>query len=101
MADRAKMAEIRAIEDRYGVAMFGMSLTHLIDTGVQNFTDENVASWLKQIEEQGKENDKNGVTSVLTPSFQIALINCAAEIAKFSIWEIVTYISNYIKIKVK
>ncbi len=34
--------KIRALEDKYGLPLFGMALTHLVDVGVRHLTEENV-----------------------------------------------------------
>ncbi len=82
------MKAIRAIEDKYGLPLFGMALTHLVDVGVRNLNDDTVAECIKQIMADG-EADKG---QFMSPEFQCAIIRCAAELAKLSIWDLFRYI---------
>lgn len=41
---------IQDVEDKYGLYLFRMALTHLIDVGVRNFSSEAVDEMLKQLE---------------------------------------------------
>lgn len=91
---KGKMSEIRAIEDKYGLMIFRMGLTHLIDVGVRNVTDEYVSESITQIEMQGKADEENGITPIMTSEFQCSIVRCSAELAKFSIWELISYIKN-------
>jgi len=92
MKDR--IAVIRALEDKYGMALFRMALSHLIDVGTRHLTDENaVAEDIKQIMAQGEADRANGVHSVMTPEFQCEIIRCAAELAQFSVWTLIAFIS--------
>jgi hypothetical protein len=83
---------VRAIEEKYGLPLFGMALTHLVDVGVRHLTDENVEESVKQILSADKESELKGINSVMTPEFQCAIIRCAAELARHSIWDLFRYI---------
>jgi hypothetical protein len=86
---------IEKIADKYGLMLFHMGLLHMIDNGMRNFTDENVADSLKHIEAQA-EVDKNSVgKQMLTPEIQREIVLCAAELSKFSITELFAYIKKY------
>ncbi len=96
MAKDDVIAEIRAIEDKYGLMLFRMGLTHAMDVGISNFGDENVAECIKQIEERGKDDKANGIIKVMTPAFECAIVRCAAELAKFGIWNLIRYIKKHV-----
>ena len=88
--------EIKRIEDKYGLVTFRMGLTHLIDVGVRHLDDENVAECIQQIKAQCEEDGANGVIKVMSPSFECEIVRCAAELAKFQIWDLIAYIKKYV-----
>jgi hypothetical protein len=93
-----KMNEIRALEDKYGLVLFRMALTHLVDVGHQNLTDENVEECVQQIMVQGEADKAGGKITIMTPEFQCEVLHCAAELTQFSIWELFAYIQKYVVI---
>ena len=96
-----KLKEITAIENKYGLMLFRMGLTHLVDVGVRHLDDETVEDSIKQISAKGEEDKSNGVIQVMTPEFQCDIIRCAAELAKFSIWDLFLYIKECVTIGTK
>ena len=94
----SKTQEISAIENKYGLALFRMGLTHLADVGVRHLTDENVEENIKRIMAKGEEDKANGVITVMTAEFQCEILRCAACLAKFSIWELFSYIKDHVAI---
>jgi hypothetical protein len=93
MTDSLK--DIRALEDKYGLPLFGMALTHLVDVGVRHLTEENVDASVKQIMADNTDDSLR----FMTPEFQCAIVRCAAELAKFSIWDLFGYVKKYLPIK--
>ena len=96
ISGRAK--KIRDIENKYGLILFRMSLTHLVDVGHRNLGDDEVEEGVRQIIAKGKEDEANGVMSVMTPEFQCEILRCSAELGKFSIVELFAYIKKYVHI---
>jgi hypothetical protein len=94
----SKMQEICAIEKKYGLALFRIALTHLVDVGTRHLTDENVDEAIKQIAANDKADKANGVTAIMTAEFQCEIVRCAASLAKFDIWDLFAYIKNYVPI---
>jgi hypothetical protein len=94
-----KTQEISAIENKYGLVLFRMGLTHLVDVGVRHLTDENVKESVRQIAAKSEAEQANGVVSVMTAEFQCQIVRCAAELARFSIWELFAYIKNHVAIE--
>ena len=90
--------KIRAVEDQYGLVLFRMGLTHLADVGVRNLDEEAVEECIQQIMEKVKADSARGVISVMTPEFQCSIVRCAADLAKFSIWDLFAYIKKYVAI---
>ena len=90
--------EIRNLENKYGLMLFRMALTYLVDVGVRHLTDENVEDSIKQIMADGEADKANGGIPIMTPEFQCRIIHCAAELAKFSIWDLFYYIKEYVHI---
>ena len=85
------MKEIRNIEDRYGLTVFGMGLIQLVDVGYNNINDNYVKESIAQITAKGK-------TSIMTPEFQCEIIRCAGELAKFSPMTLFRYIKKHVHI---
>ena len=92
------IAEIRNLEDKYGLIPFRMGLTHLVDVGHRNLTDEDVEEAFRQIIAEGESDNENGIKTFLTPEFKCELVRCAAELAKFSIWDLFAYIKDHVTI---
>jgi len=93
-----KMKEIRDIENKYGLVLFRMGLSHLVDVGHQNLTDENVEAGIEQIMAKEEDDKANGKISVMTPEFQCDIVRCAAELTKFSVWTLFAYIKKYVTV---
>ena len=94
---KAKIKEIRAIEDKYGLMLFRMGLTHLVDTGHSNLLDADViAENIKLIMAKGEEDKANGKIPVMTPEYQCDILRCSAELATFSIWTLFAYIKKHV-----
>ena len=91
-----KMNEIIAVENKYGLVLFRMGLTHLVDVGVRHLTDENVEESFSQIMAEGEANKADGAVAIMTPAFKCEIVRCAAELAKFGIWELFAYIKNHL-----
>ena len=98
MADNVK--EIENLENKYGLVLFRMALTHLVDVGVRHLTDENVEESIKQITAKDEVDKAKGVIPIMTAAFQIEIVRCATELAKFSIWDLFYYIKNHVHISV-
>ncbi|MDR1702580.1 MAG: hypothetical protein LBR56_07375 [Sporomusaceae bacterium] len=92
---KEKMLEIQKLEDKYGLILFRMGLTHLFDCGHRHITEENVEESIEQIIAEGEMNKANGVTSVMTPQFQCGILRCAYDLSKFSILELFAYIKKH------
>ena len=88
--------EIQAIENKYGLVMFRMGLIHLVDVGIRHFNDESIEAAFKKIEADVKEAEKQGHESFMTPEFQRGIVNCAAELAKYSPLELFKYIKKHL-----
>jgi len=91
-----KVKGIIAVENKYGLMMFRMGLTYLIDIGVSNLADDVVEENIRQILAKGEEDKANGTTSHISPEFQCNIIRCAAELSKFSIWTLFSYIKKHL-----
>lgn len=92
-----EMKKIRNIENKYGLVLFRMGLSHLVDVGHRNLTDENIEESVRQIMAQGEEDAANGIP-VMSPEFQCEIVRCAAELARFSIWTLFAYIKKYVDV---
>ena len=97
--DKKITAKIRAVEDKYGLVLFRMGLTYLIDVGARNLTEESAAEIIKEIEMLGKEEEASGKINIMTPEFKCDIVRCAAELAAFSIWDLIKYIKKYVVAK--
>jgi len=91
-------SKFRKIEDRYGSFTFRMSITHLINAGKSNFTDENIIKWLEKIQEQGRTDKENGVFRLMTADYECEIVRCAAELSKLGIWDLLRYIVKHVDV---
>ena len=87
---------IQNIENKYGLVLFRMGLTHLVDIGHRNLGDAEVEAGITQIMAQGAEDKADGKIPIMTPEFQCNILRCSAELARFSIWTLFTYIKEHI-----
>lgn len=97
---KKKMKEICSIENKYGLVLFRTGLSHLVDVGHRNLTDENVEESIQQIMAQGEEDKANGKIPIMTAEFQCEIVRCAAELAQFSIWTLFAYIKKYVEVSI-
>jgi len=97
---KAEIKAINALENKYGLVLFRMALTHLLDVGVRHLTDENVKESVREITAKGEEDKANGVITVMTPEFQCDIVRCAAELARFSIWDLFYYIKKHVTVSI-
>jgi formate dehydrogenase maturation protein FdhE len=87
---------IKNIENRYGLILFRMALSHLVDVGHKHLSDDEVAECIEQIMAQGAQDKAGGKINIMTPEFQCNILRCAAELATFSIWTIFAYIKDHV-----
>lgn len=84
-----KTNEIQAIENKYGMMLFRMAFSHLVDVGHRHMSDpELVAKSCKTIKETTPGN------SIMTADFQCSLMECAAELTQFSIDDLLRYVKT-------
>ena len=94
-----ELKAIGALENKYGLILFRMGLTHLLDVGHRNLDDEAVEDGIKQIMDQGEEDRANGKMSVMTPEFLCNVLRCAAELAQFTPWTLFAYIKKHVVVE--
>jgi hypothetical protein len=92
------LRDIRALEDKYGLALIRMSLSHLMDVGIKHLTDLDIEETEKFIQAYDVMERTNGVLPVMSVDFQCQIIRCAAELAQFSPLTLFMYIKKYIVI---
>ena len=97
-AKNEMMNEIRKIEDKYGLFLFRIALSHLIDVGHRNLDSANVAESMVQIMAQGEADKANGSMQIMSPEFLCEVLCCAAELARFSPWTLLKYIKKHVHI---
>jgi len=93
---KEEMKAIRKLEEKYGLVLFRMGLSHLVDVGHRNLTAENVDENVRQIMAKGEEDKANGKNPIMTPEFQCEILRCAAELSMFSIWTLFAYIKKHV-----
>jgi hypothetical protein len=92
------MKKICDIENKYGLILFRMGLSHLVDVGHRHLDDAFVAESIEQIIAKGEADKAKGVVPVMTPEFQCDIVHCAAELAQFSICNLFAYIKKYVHV---
>ena len=95
---KENIQKIHSIENKYGLVLFRMGLTHLVDVGVRHLNDEAVEDCILQIMEQEKADKAKGSIPVMTPEFRCAIVRCAAELARFGIWTLFAYIKKHVEV---
>lgn len=81
--------KIQAIEDKYGLMILRMALTHLVDVGHRNLQDQvEIKATCKEIRETTSSN------SILSADIQCSLIECAHELTQFSIQNLLRYVKK-------
>jgi len=93
-----KMKDINNLENKYGLVLFRMGLTHLVDVGIRHLNDDNVEESIQRIIAKGEADKANGIVPIMTPEFQCEILRCAAELAKFNIWDLFMYIKKHVTI---
>jgi len=91
--------KIRNIEDKYGLPLFRMGLSHLADVGHSRFDDDAVEEWIRNILAQGEKDRVSGATKIMSPEFKCEIVRCAAELAKFNIWTLFAYIKKHVVVE--
>jgi hypothetical protein len=94
------LKDIRAIEDKYGLVPFRMGLSHLVDVGIRNLTDENIEETFKQIKAKNEADIADGKIPVMTADFQCQIVRCAAELSQFSPCTLFAYIKKYVSVSI-
>jgi hypothetical protein len=94
------LKDIRAIEDKYGLVPFRMGLSHLVDVGIRNLTDENIEEAFEQIRVKDKADIADGKIPVMTADFQCQIIRCASELAKFTPCTLFAYIKKHVEVSI-
>ncbi len=89
---------IGEIEDKYGLVIFRMALSHLMDVGISNFTDENVEAALRQIVVKDEESKSKNLVSIMGVDFQCNIVRCSAELSKYSVWDLFYYVKKHVHI---
>ena len=92
---KGKMKEIRALENKYGLMAFRMSLTHLVDVGHRHFDDDSIEEGFKLILDEEKAEQAGGKKSFMTPDFKREVLRCSVELSKFTILTLFAYIKKY------
>lgn len=84
---------IRNIRSRHEI-MFRMAVSHLMDVGIRNLTEEAVKAICEEIK---KEDDSN---SFMTNDFKCDLVQLAGELAKIDHVHLLVYISRHVSFDV-
>ncbi len=90
--------KIKEVEDKYGLLLFRMGLTHLMDVGIRHLTKEIIISCYEQINKEEEELIANGKHPIMTAEFQIQIIDCAYDLAQFSPWDLLFYVKKDVEI---
>ena len=90
------LKEIQKIREQYQEPFFRMALYHLIGKGTEHFDDETVAATKKFIREKDAELKNEGNIPIMSVAFQESLIDCAAELSKFNITDILRFVKHCI-----
>ena len=90
------MKEIIKIHERHQEPLFRMALYHMIGKGSENFTKEMIEDAKTAVREGDEALKVQGKHSFMTVGFQHAIIDCAAELSKISITDILKFVKHYL-----
>ena len=97
MTDKTEdIQAIRNIENEYGLVLFRMSLSHVMDVGWRNLDNETVEEGIRRITAQGEKDNAEGKIPIMTPEFQCEILRCAASLTQFNIWTLFAYIKEHV-----
>lgn len=85
---------LNSIVSNYGEFIFRLGISHMIDVGIRNLTDEAIKH---TCEELMKQDDSK---MFMTNEFQCDIVKCAGEIAKIDHIHTLKYIGKNIKYNV-
>lgn len=81
--DRKGFDYLTAMYEHHG-PYTGMAITHLLSIGfneAKQITNKDLADMKVSLTKQEEENEKNGVISIMTPDFQVWLVETARDIS--------------------
>ena len=84
--------KIEEIRSKYGEYIFRFGIGHLFSNGSDNFTDENIEEAIQQCVKEEQELNEKKAIPIMTAEFKMEIINCANELSKINLWEILRYI---------
>ena len=90
-------SEIRSIQSKYATAgdvLFRCAIQHLIDVGARHLTEESVLKTKLEIEAAHDLAKSEGKHLIMTSNFEIAIVECAAELAKLDIGDLLIFIQR-------
>ena len=77
--------------------LFRVGIGHLLSVGYENLTEEAVMRTIRVIEKEASEMDEEAIP-VITPEYQIAILQMASRIREVPLWTLLKYISRKVKI---
>lgn len=87
--------KFETIANNYGEVIFRCALQHTFDTGAQNFTTRRVNATKRSIKQHEAEALEAGKIPIMTAEFQIAILECATEIAQVNdFWELMRFVKK-------
>ena len=77
--------------------LFRFGITHLLTVGYENLTEEAVQRTIEVIEKEALEEDEDSIP-VISPAYQVAILEMAAKIREVPVWELLKFVSRKVKI---
>lgn len=97
--DAKKKEVFDAIRNKYGEVLFRMGISHVIEVGACNFTEESITEARVQIMMDNDAIRANGKMPFMPDKLQYDLLDCAAEIAnEFTPMDILKYVKQNVYI---
>lgn len=94
------MKKIQALENKYDLMAFRMSLAYLFEAGYSNFDDVFIEKISKEIQAEEETEKANGTGDFINPDFKREILACAVELSKFSIFTLFAYIKKHFVIDI-
>ena len=100
MDKETAIRNIKKLEDKYGIMIFRMGLTALVDLGRNNLSDGRKAdSFISGIMKQNDVSEYTDNTPIISAECQCEILRCATALTDFSIWDVFAYIQKYVHIE--
>lgn len=93
--NKSKLDKIRQKYDCKGEVLFRTALQYVVECGQQSFQDEDwLKTMLNEIDSRHEIAKEEGKHLFITRDFEVAILDCAKEIAKVNTYDLLIYVQK-------